>query len=327
MPKFTHAWCETEQRTLTPYEVRDLWELKRREPVLQCPDERCRREHPASRIIPVCCNPDEPCEKRMPHFRTGPEHKHGEDCLYSTLAEALEHVMAHKKEYKGHNGNSTNLLQELNGVSDTSLLADEYLTEYDPRNDIHEIKTKAENLIRKGANKKEAFRIALACTPQRTGSLKRIVEMCELLDHTGERGKAFLSLPGRKKPATYESAFFYLSNLRIEYKSSYIFFGAALIFSYENGYLIKYIDPLRKYHRDFPNICAFTPLDSALCSRMLLRDLEYYTKEKRICYVYTFSDHVLKETSCDFSDRRSCAVISPKASDAVVIRAICVKHP
>ena len=327
MPKFTHAWCEAERATLTPFDVRDLWSLQSAEPILQCPDEKCRRGNPATRIVPVCCNPDQPCDKRLPHFRTGPEHKHAESCLYNTLAEALEHIMAHKQDYKGCNGNSTNLLQDLKGVPDTSLLADEYLTTYDPVKDIRAMQSHAHEWIKEGYSKTKAYSIALACMPQKTQSLKRIVEMFELLIHSKESEKAFIKLPGRNNSTTYKSAFFNVANLRREYKTSYIYFGSAIIFDHKDGYLIKYIDPLTKYHQDFPKICAFTALPTKFCNKMLLRDLEYYTKIKEICCVYTFSDHSLKAINCDFSDSRSCVVISPKASDAVVIRAICVKNP
>ena len=46
--KFTYAWCEKEQDLLTPLDVRDIWRQGDIEPLLQCPDEQCRKDGVAS---------------------------------------------------------------------------------------------------------------------------------------------------------------------------------------------------------------------------------------------------------------------------------------
>jgi len=206
MTKLTYAWCEKEQDLLTPLDLRDIWRQNSAEPLLQCPDEQCRKENPASRIIPVCCNPDDPCEKMQPYFRTGPEHPHRTGCRYTELADAVDYILTHKKEFT--EDTQTNLVRDLKGISDTSLLPDGYLTAYDPKTELEEIERETAKRMRDGSSRQKAIRLARASVPHKTSSLKRIVEMCELLDKTGERELVPLSIPGRVKTATYKNAFF-----------------------------------------------------------------------------------------------------------------------
>ena len=322
--KFTYAWCEKEQDLLTPLDVRDIWRQGDIEPLLQCPDEQCRKDNPGSRIIPVCCNPDAPCKKMQPYFRTGPEHPHSDSCGYAELAEATRYVMTHKNIFIDDN-KEANLLRELEGVPDTSLLADEYLTIYDPQKELSEIAREAQRQRRLGKSKREALNWARASVPQKTCSLKKIVEMCELLDATKERPLVPLALPGRTS-ATYLSAFFRLPKLQEDFRTSYIFYGRAIIEKMKHGYLVKYCDPLRKYHPDYPDIRAITLIDSSVCKKRILQTLEEFSVTGETCCVYTFSDHRLNESTCPVSEMRSCVVITPKASDAVVIRKTCVKQ-
>ena len=322
--KFTYAWCEKEQDLLTPLDVRDIWRQGDIEPLLQCPDEQCRKDNPGSRIIPVCCNPDAPCKKMQPYFRTGPEHPHSDGCGYAELAEATEYVMNHKARYRGSKANN-NLLRDLKGI-DTSLLADEYLIKYDPREELRAIEAEARRRISRKVNRQESLCLARSVIRQKTGSLTRVVEMCEKLVKIGKQGEVPLILPGRADTTTYQGAFFALPALRADYDTVYIFYGMANVEKNHNGYVVKYRSPLRIYRPDLPAIHAVTLIDEKACRKSLLKTLELYASTKEICCVYTFSTHSLNESTSPASEVSSCVVITPKASDAVVIRKECVKH-
>lgn len=322
MTKFTYAWCEKEQDLLTPLDVRDIWRQNSAEPLLQCPDEQCRKENPASRIIPVCCNPDDPCEKMQPYFRTGPEHPHRTGCRYAELADAVDYILTHKKEFT--EDTQTNLVRNLKGISDTSLLPDGYLTAYDPKTELEEIERETAKRMRDGSSRQKAIRLARASVPHKTSSLKRIVEMCELLDKTGERELVPLSIPGRVKTATYKNAFFPVHKLHSDYKTAYIFYGCATIKKEKNGYLVVYSSELRHYHPNFPNLRAVMPLKQEVCKKLLMQELEYYATTQTMCCVYTFCDHTLKERDCPFSGSKSCVLLSTKVSNAIVVRENCL---
>lgn len=324
MARFPVAWCEEEGEHLSPLDVCDLWRHTRKEPVLQCPDEQCRKENPAARIIPVCCNPEAPCEKMAPYFRTGPEHPHRTGCRYAELAEAVDYILAHKKEFT--EDVDTNLLKNLKGIADTSLLPDRYLTAYDPKTELEEIEQEALKQIRTGKSRKEAIRLARAHVQHNTSSLKRIVEMCELLNKTGERELVPLSIPGRIRTATYKNAFFPVHKLHYDYKTAYIFYGCATIQKIEDGYLVVYSRELWYYHQDFPKFRAVMPIKQEACKKMLTRSLEYYAATQVECCVYTFCGHALKESDYPLSERKSCVLLSPKASDAIVVRENCLEE-
>lgn len=324
MARFPVAWCEEERECLSPLDVCDLWRHTRKEPFLQCPDEQCRKENPAARIIPVCCNPEAPCKKMTPYFRTGPEHPHRKGCHYAELAEAVEYILAHRKEFV--EDADTNLLKNLKGIADTSLLPDGYLTAYDPKTELEKIEREAAKRIRDGSSRQKAIRLARASIPHKTGSLKRIVEMCELLDKTGERELVPLSIPGRIKAATYKNAFFPVHKLHSDYRTAYIFYGCATIKKEKNGYLVVYSRELRHYHQDFPNLRAVMPIKQEACKKMLTRELEYYAATQVKCCVYTFCSHALKKSNCPLSESKSCVFLSPKVSDAIVVRENCLEE-
>ena len=150
--------------------------------------------------------------------------------------------------------------------------------------------------------------------------------MCEKLVKIGKQGEVPLILPGRADTTTYQGAFFALPALRADYDTVYIFYGMANVEKNHNGYVVKYRSPLRIYRPDLPAIHAVTLIDEKACRKSLLKTLELYASTKEICCVYTFSTHSLNESTSPASEVSSCVVITPKASDAVVIRKECVKH-
>lgn len=319
---FSFAWCSELQRMIEPVEAYDWWTETGQKPVIQCPDEQCRTLCIDSRVISVCCNPEEPCRKRSMHFRFGPNHKHRPGCPYEELVECTEHVKAHKKDYIAL-APDNNLLKNLQQI-DTSFLPDAYLAEYNPRDEIQDIATEAEKWKRKGQRQRESTRIARTIVQQKTSSLTRVVQMAEQLEKINAQDKVPLAIPGRTS-ATYKSAFFKLTALRNSYYTSYIFYADATVQKVANGYLIDYLYPLRKYHEDFPDIRAITFIDEAANRRYLLNQLEKYALTEQVCCVYSFSTHCLKNNGCPKSESKSCVVIEPKTLDAIVIREDCMR--
>ena len=229
MPKFPFVWSESQQTFWEPEDVRDHYEQYKLNPNdLRCPDENCRLEYPQTTLIPVCCNPDEPCSKNSPHFRTHTKGIHSDVCLYGTLGEETDYIVNHKKEFCNIFPYKNNILLELNGVKDTSLLADEYIKEFNPHTEVEEIKKYANTYRKNGLQKNESLRMARCKVPHRTSKLEHIIIMAEELEKTKERDKAHLALPGRPN-TTYEKAFLSINSLKHNYTTPYIYCGLANI--------------------------------------------------------------------------------------------------
>lgn len=322
MPKYPLAWCPSTPGLVKPEDVTEFILKEGYTPILQCPDEQCRMEHPTSHIVPVCCDPQSPCEVMPRHFRMGPKNKHRIGCPYEEVAEETAYIISHKKQYEGI-APEANLLRTVKGIEDTSLLPDEYIMRYDPSIEFREILTEAEKLTKSGYSRKEAVRMARCRVPQRTSSLDLVVTMRERLQGESPK-KVPLSLPGRPT-ATYANAFFSISNLRMNFQTPYILYGYAKIFAADNGYIIAYMYPLTKYTERYKELCAFSFVPHKNLKKSLTLDLERFSASNDICCVYSFSTHRLNERTCPDSALNLCAVIEPITFDEVVIRKRCVK--
>lgn len=323
MPKYPFAWSPKRSNTVKPEEVAEMILRERVKPDLKCPDKQCRTEHPSSKIIPVCCDPRDPCADMPPYFRMGPKHKHRYECPYEEVAEQTEYVVDHKKQYEEYSPDA-NLLRTIKGIQDTSLLPDAYIAQYDPAAEYREIQHEADRLAKSGYSRKEAVRIARCRVPQRTGSLSLVVAMRERLEIYGEPDKIPLSLPNRPT-TTYAKAFFSIAQLREHYRTPYILHGEAKIFEVDSGYVVAYKSTLTKYVSNYKEVCAFTFIDRDHNETPLQRDMKHYAESNEICCVYSFSTHRLNERTCPDSDLNLCVVIEPITSDEVVIRKRCVK--
>lgn len=322
MPKYPLAWCPNIPDMVKPEDVTEFILKEGYAPILQCPDEQCRVEYPDSRIVPVCCDPQAPCETRTKYFRIGPKNEHRKGCPYDEIAEETAYVISHKKQYR-EIAPEANLLRNIKGFDDTSLLPDEYIAQYYPSVEYDEILKKAEKLTKSGYSRKEAVRIARCCVPQRTSSLDLVVTMRERLQDKNPK-EVPLALPGRSR-ATYANAFFSISNLKENYLTPYILYGNAKIVAGKSGFIVAYVYPLAKYTEKYKELYAFSFIHHDNLKNSLKRDLVRFSESREICCIYSFSTHRLNESTCPDSDLNLCVVIEPITSDEVVIRKRCVK--
>lgn len=328
MPRMPSVYCLDIQDTVSTEDVTEFILEHDHMPALQCPNEACRAKNPDTRFTCVCCDPDDPCERRVPHFRIYPKHVHSKECRFGEMAENQHYVLQHKTKFE-HLDTNVNLLRELESIDDTSLLPDAYVFEYDPSEGMREIEEETKKLVAGGMTRREAGRIAVCMVPHKTGSLNMIVRMGEKLDQCKEDWKnASLQLPGRQI-ATYFSAFFNIVKLQENFTTPYILYDPAHVSRYEEGFLIRYTRPLAKYSDDYPELHAVTPLSDEMLGRSRIRrslteQLERYAASGEECCVYSFSRHCLKANNCPDLDRNFCVVIEPRTPDALVIRNRCV---
>jgi hypothetical protein len=329
MATFPTAYCPSESSDIDTAEARDIWLKTGDHPLLRCSDEDCRREHPATRLSAVCCDPENPCEGKIPHFRTYPGHRHSDTCRFSEFAKYTGDALARKNELRETmetlNIPARNILLDIEGI-DTSLLPDEYILEFSPRDFVHEVKKEAEKRIRNGEKRDRAHQLARCSVPQKTGKLADVVAMGFALDEKQARGRVPLLLPGRKNAATYANAFFSVYALRQHFQTPYIFCGDARVFTSDYGFFIHYRWQTRGYCEKFPELQIVTPIKEEFHRKSLLNELREIAAAGGICHVYSFSAHCLKEWTFPNGERKLCVVIEPKTRDSVVIRNRCLKR-
>lgn len=326
MSKFRYAWYRERERLLEPDDVADFIVETGGPPELMCPDESCRLEVPRTRLTAVCCDPRNPKCGFIPHFRTSPGHKHGENCQYEVLGRHTDYILGHRDEFLAGFPDA-NLLKNIKGI-DAELLPDEYTHEFAPREFIEAVNQKAQEYRQAGKSGEQALRLARCAVPQKTSRLGLIVDMAlKLADQGGDecRKGIMLALPERPK-ANYLNAFLPVAALREEYETSYIFYGEAVVHEASIGYLIEYKSPLRRYHPDYPELPACTLVNSDYYKAAFLEELSGYAASGEICCVYSFSTHDLKESTCPMLDKKRCVVIEPRFRDAVAIRKYCLKR-
>lgn len=324
MSKFPWAWCPELDDDVYPRDVREFYLNHGRFPELFCPDEECRKEYPSTRIACVCCNPDMYYEKPM-HFRTYPKHIHSLNCKYDELSKSTEYILNHKHEFKEFK-DSVNILRDIDGI-DSSLISDEYVLEYSPRNFVNSIHRKTQEYMDKGLNRSKAMCIARCVTPQKTSRLALIVDMALDLDEKGGniRERIPLSLPNRPI-ANYNNAFLKISSLKYDYVTPYILCGEAYVLCINDTYIIKYKYELKNYHPDIQSIPAYTPIDTSMYKPSFLEELKGYAASGEECSVYSFSTHALSEKNCPMPDISRCVVILPRVRESIVIRKRCLKR-
>lgn len=322
MSKFPLAYCNAMQTYVDPDDARDICVRTGKVPVLMCPDEGCRQEKPDTKISAVCCDPKKECSS-LPHFRTYPEHQHSENCPYEIHKIHTEYILSHKKDFCAYNP-AANILKNIDGI-DTSTLPDEYITQFAPKDFLETIEQEAKKQILRGTKQNRAYQIARCIVPQKTSRLSLVVDMALKLDKKGMRAAVPLVLPERST-ANYYNAFLSIYSLKYDYFTPYIYCGVANVVTSKNGYMIIYKYSIKKYHPDYPELPAVTPIEREHYRPSFLEELSGYAASGEDCRVYSFSTHCLKENTCPADDTKRCVVIEPRTRDAVVIRDRCLKR-
>lgn len=322
MAKFRRAWCKEIQEEMTTEDVTDFIVEHGQKPTLMCPDERCRQEMPGSRIVSVCCDPESNCSPQ--YFRINPGHKHGQSCTHAFLSAQTDYLLAHKKKFKAEFPDAVILRDDLQGI-ETDLLPEAFITEFSPQEFQDAVEKKTRFYQGAGVSRTEAVRRARCAVPQKTSKLGLLVDMAIKIDNLKQdkRQTVSLRLAGRK--CNYNNAFFRIEYLKQHFNTPYILCGKAIATEFENGFIIQYAYPIREYHPQYPNLTAFTYIDSHYRPAFLAH-LQRHAISGDPFYLYSFSRHVLSESNCPISaDTKRCVVIEPRTRDSVVIRSRCLK--
>lgn len=278
------AFCLELARNITIFEANDYYFSQqtgqRNRLHFECPDEKCRNElHPT--IIGV--NYDKEIFLMPMHFRRNFNNQHRADCFLGRYEKYLKEMIGNKNLYRTKS--DRNLFLELP-------YSDKIPDIFQPRRIIEATRKSRKdniNIIHTTRQDGDNIESKILRERYRTRSLKSVVDAFEKLEPE-QRNMPSLSIDGIT--LKYGIIFKHIRAMESWHTWPHIYYGAARIFRYKDGYRAFFNERVRRYAQDKPNLEAsiFFPAKAGEIIHEHPYDaLERAARSKEHCCIYMFA--------------------------------------